>query len=234
MSLSQVSLSGLYVLALCLAHFIHLTGYPATPLAELTEISLSPSQVDCLAGCELQLSPLSSVRCLALPEQEQLLAGQERLKVRLGPVLFLCRPDPGLELAGNSKFEVDSLDCQFPDEAGYQVISSSCRLSFRLTLAEEAAGPLSPTGQGSDYGLRVFLAVLLVTLIFLALRDLIIANSTRPGAVIPLASQVVTDTKEMSETRGETERGRREEVRFRQNHSAIREKSRARSRSRKR
>ena len=232
MSLSQVSLSGLYVLALCLAHFIHLTGYPATPLAELTEISLSPSQVDCLAGCELQLSPLSSVRCLALPEQEQPLAGQERLKVRLGPVLFLCMPDPGLELAGNSKFEVDSLDCQFSDEAGHLVISSSCRLTFRLILAEEAAGPLS--GQGSDYGLRLFFAILLVTLIFLALRDLIIANSTRPGAVIPLASQVVTDTKEMSETRGETERGRREEVRFRQNHSAIREKSRARSRSKKR
>ena len=84
---------------------------------------------------ELQLSPLSSVRCLALPEQEQPLAGQERLKVRLGPVLFLCRPDPGLELAGNSKFEVDSLDRQFSDEAGHLVISSSCRGGRRSSLS---------------------------------------------------------------------------------------------------
>ena len=68
-------------------------------------------------------------------EQEQLLAGQERLKVRLGPVLFLCRPDPGLELAGNSKFEVDSLDRQFSDEAGHLVISSSCRGGRRSSLS---------------------------------------------------------------------------------------------------
>ena len=234
MSLRQLSLSGLYAVTLCLAHFICLTNYPATPLADLTQLRVE--SLECLAGCHLQLSQLASVDCLSLPLEQQehpQLAGQEKMEVKLGPLQFLCQPGPGAQLGEKTQFEVASLDCQFSDSSSWLVLQSSCRLAYRLTLREEATLTASP---GSDYGLRLFLAALLVTFIFLALRDHIILTTSKVNRVptIPLASQVVADTKEMAETGGETERWRREERHFRQNHSAIRDKSRARSRSRRR
>lgn len=231
MSLRQLSLTGLYAVTLCLAHFISLTNYPATPLADLTQLRVESLQ--CLAGCHLQFSQLASVDCLLEQEEHHQLAGQEKMKVQLGPLQFLCQPGPGAQLGEKTQFEVASLDCQFSDSTSWLVLQSSCRLAYRLTLREEA--PLT-TSPGSDYGLRLFLAALLVTFIFLALRDHIILTSSKvnKAPAIPLASQVVTDTKEMAESGRESERSRREERHFRQNHSAIRDKSRARSRSRRR
>ena len=232
MSLRQLSQSGLYVvLVLYLSHMIELTSYPATSLLDLTEISLKPGHVECLAGCQLQLSQDTSVECLAL---EQPLPGQEKMTAQLGGVHFLCRPGPETELVEDTQFVVESLGCLFSDEDSHLVIHSSCRLTYSLALSGEA-GPLTP-GPGADYGLRLVLAFLLVTFTFLALRDFILTRSlTAPAPPpIPLASQAVADPKEKVETAAGPDRARREERRFRQNHSAIREKSRARSRSRKR
>ena len=88
----------------------------------------------------------------------------------------------------------------------------------------------------TEYGLRLFLSLLLVTFTGLALRDYLTnqARAVAPPPSIPVATHVLVDPKEIVEPGAETSRSRREERRFRQNHSAIREKSRARSRSRKR
>ena len=240
MSLSQWML---YVV-LVLAHMMGQTNYPATPLVELTELTIQPANVECRAGSSLQLSSLASstVQCLAvdhLHHHHHQDASKEENMAQIGPVKFLCRPGPEVELASHTVFKVDSLVCQFSDEAFSLVIPSSCRLAYSLALSEEAS-PHTP-GQGADYGLRLFLSLLLVTFTILALRDFI-TNQARAGALppptIPVATQVIADPREMVETVAETvkstERSSREERRFRQNHSAIRDKSRARSRSRKR
>lgn len=228
----------LYVV-LILAHMMGQTNYPATPLVELTELTIKPANVECRTGSTLQLSPLASttVQCLAVDHHHH--ASKEEKMAQIGPVKFLCRPGPEVELADHTEFVVDSLVCQFSDEAFSLVITSSCRLAYSLALSEEAS-PHTPA-QGTDYGLRLFLSLLLVIFTILALRDFI-TNQARAGAptppTIPVAAHVVADPREMVETVAETakatERSSREERRFRQNHSAIRDKSRARSRSRKR
>lgn len=240
MSLRKLSQPGLFVLLfLFLSHMIELTSYPATPLAELSEISLRPGHVECRAGCELQLAQDdTTVECLALDHpHHHLLPGQEKMTAQVGPAKFLCQPGPETELVENTQFVVESLVCQFSGEASDLVIDSSCHLAYRLA-PSEAAGPLAP-GLGADYGLRLFLSFLLVTFTILALREYIRTNHgktmTAPApSLIPVASQAVADPKEMVETAAGPDRARREERMFRQNHSAIREKSRARSRSRKR
>lgn len=246
MPLKQWSQSGLYVvLVLFLAHMIKFTEYPAIPLADLTEISLRPDHLECRAGCQLQLSELAGVDCVIL---EQVKPGQEQMIAKIGPVSYLCRPADGVELAENIQFVVDSLHCQFSSQFSGQalanslLIPSSCRLAYNLKLMLAVSEDPShhSAGHGTHYGLRLFLSLLLVTFTILALRECILNHHARsrsvqpPSAPIPLVSQVVADPKEMLETGGESERSRREERHFRQNHSAIREKSRARSRSRKR
>ena len=220
---------------LVLAHMMGQTYYPATPLVELTELTIQKANVECRAGCHLT-SQLPTVECLGMDHRDD---SKEKMMAQIGPVLFLCRPGPEVELAEHTEFVVDSLVCQFSDEAFALVIPSSCRLAYSLALSEEVS-PHTST-QGADYGLRLFLSLLLVTFTILALRDFI-TGQARAGALppqtIPVASQVIADPREMVETVAETatstDRSSREERRFRQNHSAIREKSRARSRSRKR
>ena len=246
MSLRQRSQSGLYVvMMLFLANMIAFTEYPAIPLADLTEIRLPPDHLECRAGCHLQLSDLPGVDCVVV---DQVQPGQEQMIAKIGPVTYLCRPADGVELGQNIQFVVDSLHCQFPSQFPGQavdtslLIPSSCRLAYNLNLMLAVSEDPShhSTGHGTHYGLRLFLSLLLVTFTILGLRECILNHHARSRSVqpqsapIPLVSQVVADPKEMLETGGESERSRREERHFRQNHSAIREKSRARSRSRKR
>ena len=230
MSLRQLSTYVLVVLVLAL--MFEVTDYPATPLVFLTELTIKPANLECRAGCQLQLPQLVSVNCLAL---NQGAATQEKMMAKLGPVEFLCSPGPEVELASDTRFMVDKLDCQFSDEAFDLVIPSSCHLVYSLALSEEAGPPSA--SRLTNYGLRLFLSLLLVTFTCLALRDYI-TNQARaagpPPPTIPVATQVLADHKEIVEVDAGTDRSRREERRFRQNHSAIREKSRARSRSRKR
>ena len=152
---------------LVLAHLIELTSYPANPLVELTELTIQPTNVECRAGCHLQLSSLASstVQCLAVDHHHQV-ASQEEKMAQIGPIKFLCRPGPELKLVSNTQFVVDSMVCLFSDEAWQLVIPSSCRLAYSLALSEEAS-PHTP-GQGADYGLRLFLSLLLVTFTILA------------------------------------------------------------------
>ena len=200
--------------------FTTMTMFPCllvdtTLISEVDQLEITSPDLECVSGCSL-LS-IGSVTCNSLKGDEEQVAMSS---IHLSDRPFLCHPST--QLPPSLEMHLHSLDCQFCDNLGQQLVQDSCSIKYSLTRVNAVAW--------YDIGVGMGLVITLVILLVMLYREVVGVIIVEEDNGMPVGRG---DTLTSREQGGRGERRREEEI-FQQGHSLLGRKRRVRSRSKRR
>ena len=215
---------------LCIVLFlVGKTKFPIVPVVDVDTFVIEDKKLKCDKGCDLVETKIDKIICDKNVADYHNENNVEQTKiVTVGDNSYGCRPN--IKIPANIRLVIETFECNFSDETNLLLIVDSCSVSYSY----EKSRPGMAT-RIYDAFVGCTLSLILILLVFLAGKEYL--NTLNDEIVVawepPPASDPVPDTKVEAVNEGFETRNKREEKRFIQEHSMLKER-RGRSRSRRR
>ena len=227
---STINMTKSYLSVLCIIlFFIGKTKFPIVPVVDVDTFVIEDKNLKCDKGCDLVETKIEKLLCDKNVADYHIENNVEQTKiVRVGDNSYGCRPN--IKIPADIRLVIETFECNFSDETNLLMITDSCTASYSY----EKIKPGMAT-KIYDAFIGCTLSLILIILLFLAGKEYLNQVNDEIEVVWdpPTVTDPVPDTKIEASKEGFDTRNIREEKRFVQEHSMLKER-RGRSRSRRR